>query len=184
LGGGKPKLGHIHTTLNMLAAQPATAMHLAQKMAVHFVSDTPDEGLTSAMRDAYLSSDGDLAAMTRAMLDHPAAWAAPRRNVQPPLDFIGSALRALGLVSQHVPTADAKQMVRLFFAPLELMGQPPGAPPGTDGWPEADEDWITPQRRAVRLGWAMTVPFQLRRTLPDPQDFKRAALGASLPSRY
>ena len=61
------------------------------------------------------------------------------------------------------------------------MGHPLEAPPGPDGWPEADADWITPQRLAARLQWAMAAPYRLTKILPRPEDFARAALGASLP---
>ncbi|WP_281967562.1 DUF1800 domain-containing protein [Roseovarius nanhaiticus] len=181
LGGPDPEEAHVHAALDLLAHHPATAQHLARKMAVHFISDQPDPALVEAMRSAFLTTDGDLAAMTRAMLEHPAAWIPERGNVKPPVDFVGSALRALGLVAAHIPAENAKEMNQLFLAPLELMGQPQPRPPGPDGWPEADADWITPQRFAARLGWAMTVPFQLRRTLPDPGDFARHALGPALP---
>ncbi|MFX0544069.1 DUF1800 domain-containing protein [Roseovarius sp. S1116L3] len=181
-GGGAPEAVHLHAALDMLATHPATARHLARKMAVHFVADAPDAAMVDEMATAFLETGGDLAAMTLAMLEHPAAWAAPRQNVKSPVDFIGSALRALDLVPAHIPTGDAKLMNRLFLTPLQLMGQPYGAPPGPDGWPEADADWITPQRLAARLNWAMSVPFRLRRTLPDPQEFARAALGSKLPS--
>jgi uncharacterized protein (DUF1800 family) len=180
-GGGTPQAAHLHGALDMLATHLATAAHLAKKMAVHFVADEPDPALVRAMAQAFAASGGDLTIMTRAMLEHPLAWETPRRNVKPPVDFIGSALRALDLVPGHMPTGDAGLMGQLFLAPLQLMGQPGGAPPGPDGWPEADADWITPQRLAARLGWAMTVPFQLRRLLPDPQDFAHAALGGTLP---
>ena len=72
-------------------------------------------------------------------------------------------------------------MRALFHAPLALMGQQWGQPAGPDGWPEADADWITPQRLAARLQWAMTAPFALRRVLPDPRDFAQTALGRFAP---
>jgi uncharacterized protein (DUF1800 family) len=180
-GSSTPEVTHLHAALDMLARHPATARHLAHKMAVHFVQDHPDPDLTSAMEAAHLRSGGDLMAMTLAMLAHPAAWDTPRQNVKPPVDFIASALRALDIVPSHVPTGNPKLMAQLFLAPLQLMGQPSGAPPGPDGWPEADADWITPQRLAARLGWAMSAPFQLLRALPDPQAFAEAALGRALP---
>ena len=180
-GGGAPRAAHLYAALDMLTSHPATARHLAQKMAVHFTADMASGALADAMTRAYLDTGGDLLAMTRAMLAHPAAWSGQQRNVKPPVDFIGSALRALEVTPRHLPLADPKEMQHLFLAPLDLMGQPVGAPPGPDGWPEADADWITPQRLAARLSWAMTVPFQLRRVLPDPQDFAATALGAALP---
>ena len=61
------------------------------------------------------------------------------------------------------------------------MGQSFGQPGGPDGWPEADVDWITPQRLSARLQWAMAVPFVLRKMLPDPREFVDTALGSSAP---
>lgn len=180
-GAPKPRLAHIHAALDMLATHPATARHIARKLAVHFVSDTPDAGMINDMTARFLATGGDLAATTRAMLEHPAAWSGAPRNVKRPVDFIGSALRALDLVPRHVPTGTPRKMNALFLAPLTLMGQPLEAPPGPDGWPENDADWITPQRLAARLQWAMAAPFQLRNTLPDPRAFARAALGTALP---
>lgn len=182
-GGATPELGHITAALDMLARHPATGAHLARKMAIHFLGDAPDPDLTHAMAAQFSRTGGNLAAMTRAMLDHPAAWADGLGNVRRPVDFIGAALRALDLVPRHMPGGDLKKMRALFLVPMELMGQPLEAPPGPDGWPEADADWITPQRLAARLGWAMSVPFQLRRTLPDPQDFAKTALGSALPEQ-
>lgn len=64
---------------------------------------------------------------------------------------------------------------------MTLMGQSWGAPLGPDGWPEADDAWITPQRMAARLQWGMTAPFTIRRLLPDPREFVETALGRTVP---
>ncbi|MCZ4354333.1 DUF1800 domain-containing protein [Roseovarius aestuarii] len=180
LGGKKPTLAHIHNTLDMLATHPATARHIARKLAMHFVSDQPDPTMVAAMTTRFTDTGGDLAAVIRTMLEHPAAWQDGPGNVKRPVDFVGSALRALDVVPKHVPTGNAKDMQALFIAPLTLMGQPLEAPPGPDGWPEADADWITPQRLAARLQWAMAAPFQLRKTLPRPEKFAQTALGSTL----
>ena len=57
------------------------------------------------------------------------------------------------------------------------MGQAWEQPLGPDGWPEADGDWVTPQRLAARLQWAMTVPVLIVPRLPDPREFVITALG-------
>jgi uncharacterized protein (DUF1800 family) len=181
IGSKKPKVAHVHDALDMLATHPATARHIAHKMAVHFLSDTPDPGMVDAMSAAFLATDGNLAAVTRAMLDHPAAWADVPRNVKRPVDFIGSAMRALDVMPGHVSVDKPKEMQALFLAPMTLMGQPLADPPGPDGWPEMDADWITPQRLAARLQWAMAAPYRLTGDLPRPEEFARAALGQNLP---
>ena len=180
-GGGKPRLDDIFAALDDLARHEETARHIARKLAVHFVSDSPDEGLVSAMAARFTATDGDLAQVYAAMLDHPAAWAAGPGNVKRPMDFIGSGLRALDIAPAHMPTGRYRAMRTMFFTPLELMGQRWGRPEGPDGWPEDDPDWITPQRLAARLQWGMTVPFRLKKVLPDPRDFVETALGAAAP---
>ncbi len=180
-GGGEPRLEDILAALDDLARHPATARHVARKLAVHFVSDTPDEGLVAAMEAAFAETDGDLSAVYDAMLDHPAAWAPEPRNAKRPIDFVTSALRALDIGPRHLPLDRHKGMRAMFATPLELMGQPWGHPTGPDGFPEADPDWITPQRLAARVNWAMTVPARLLRDLPDPRAFVDIALGGAVP---
>ncbi|MEL6702082.1 MAG: DUF1800 family protein, partial [Pseudomonadota bacterium] len=94
---GGDTIDAIDAAVEDLALHPETARHLARKLAVHFVSDTPDDGLVRHISTRYLASDGDLAETTAALLEHPAAWNAARQNVKWPIDFVSSSLRALGI---------------------------------------------------------------------------------------
>ena len=147
-------LDSVRAALEDIALRPETAAHIARKIAVHFVSDMPDAGLVAAMTDAYLAGDGALMPVYEAMLDHPAAWAAPMAKVKPPMDYVVSAARALGLDADVVAGLDGRALRIGFGLPLTKMGQPPFAPRGPDGWPEAPEDWITPATLAARIDWA------------------------------
>ena len=179
--GGKDRLASIYSVLDDLAAHPATARHVAQKLAVHFVGDTPDADLITALERRFLDTGGDLLAVYEVMLNHSGSWVVGPRNVKQPIDFIGSSLRALDLQPRQMPQKKAARMRKFFYSPLVMMGQTWGHPAGPDGWPEADEDWITPQRLAARLQWAMATPLRLRRTLPDPREFVDSALGSEAP---
>ncbi|WP_026147637.1 DUF1800 domain-containing protein [Limimaricola hongkongensis] len=176
-----PRLGTIHDALRMLARHPATAAHLARKIAVHFVADDPDPALVAALEAAWRDSDGDLGVVTGALLAHPAAWSSAPGKVKPPFDFVVSGLRALGLPSAALRADRPRWMNRVLRAPLERMGQGWEQPPGPDGWPETAAAWITPPGMAGRIDWAMTAPEALMDRLPDPRDFARAALGETLP---
>ncbi|MEL7280246.1 MAG: DUF1800 domain-containing protein [Pseudomonadota bacterium] len=181
--GGRDRLAAIYTVLDDLAAHPATARHIALKLATHFAGDAPDAALVGALERRFLDTGGDLLAVYQVMLEHPASWADGPRNVKQPIDFIGSSLRALDLQPRQMPKKKVAQMRKFFHSPLVMMGQTWGQPAGPDGWPEADEDWITPQRLAARLQWAMATPLRLRRTLPDPRDFVEIALGSEAPEQ-
>ncbi len=174
---GAAGLDTVEAALRGLAAHPATAGHLARKMAVHFVSDAPDEGLVGALAETFRDTAGDLAAVTATLLDHPAAWAPARAKVKPPLGFVASALRALGVDEARLLRWDRRQTLRSLVNPLGVMGQPWGQPDGPDGWPEAPEAWVTPQFMAGRIDWAMNRPEEMLPELPDPREFVRTALG-------
>lgn len=178
-GDGPARIEDVLAALDDLARHPSTAAHIARKLAVHFVSDTPDPGLIDAMRAAFQASDGDLAQVYRAMLAHPMAWVGAG-NVKPPLDFITSALR--GLDVRDMPVRNIRNMQMLYQNPMALMGQSWERPDGPDGWPEEDSAWITPQRLAGRLQWALNVPSVVAKPLPDPRHFVKTLLGDRAPA--
>lgn len=177
-GGTKnPHLRDVQAVLRDLARHPATARHIATKLAIHFVSDTPDPELVAALEARFLETDGDLAAVTQALLEHPAAWAPELRNVKPAFNFVASALRALALPPETLSTLDEREMRRLFIRPMAQMGHVWEKPEGPDGLPEEDSAWIVPQGVAARLQWAVTMPQQVMKTPPDPREFVTTALG-------
>nr|WP_183472517.1 DUF1800 domain-containing protein [Limimaricola variabilis] len=171
----------IREALRMLARHPATAGHLARKIAVHFVSEDPDPALVDALEAVWRDSDGDLLAVTTALLEHPAAWEAPPRKVKPPFDYVQSALRALGVPPETIMRPETGETRRLLQIPLARMGQRWEHPPGPEGWPEAAEAWITPPNLAERIDWAMRAPAALLPELPDPRAFARVAVGTAMP---
>ncbi len=176
----------IRAVLHDLAVHPATARHLAWKLAVHFISDDPDGDLIDALEAAYLSSDGALMAVYEVLLDHPASWTVTLQNVKPPVDFMSSALRGLAVSEDALKRLEEKHMRRVFAAPLIQMGQQWERPVGPDGWPEEDPNWVTPQGFAARVSWAMAAPEFLVGPLPDPRAFVDTVLGtwASEPVRF
>lgn len=176
----------IRAALADLAVHPSTARHLAWKLAVHFVADDADGDLVDALEAAYVQSDGDLMAVYAVLLDHPSSWTETLRNVKPPVDFISSALRGLGVSEGAFARLDEKQIRGMFAGPLVKMGQQWERPVGPDGWPEEDPNWVTPQGFSARVSWAMAAPERLVQTLPDPRAFVDTALGrwASEPVRF
>ncbi|HHI71194.1 MAG TPA: DUF1800 domain-containing protein [Rhodobacteraceae bacterium] len=176
-GGYRNDLSDIEDFLEDVAVHPDTARHLARKLVVHFISDTPDRSLVDHIAATYLESGGNLMQAYSAMLGHPSAWALPGRKVKQPSAFVIAAIRALAVPKQRIMEARWQDVRDLIYAPLGLMGQPWQNPAGPDGWPEEAEHWITPQGLAARIQWAMTVPAIMRPDLPDPRRFVQTALG-------
>ncbi|MEL6585616.1 MAG: DUF1800 domain-containing protein [Pseudomonadota bacterium] len=173
-GGGPADPEHIRAVLRDLAVHPETANHICRKLAVHFVSDTPEPDLVASMVARWAETEGDLMAVYAALLDHPAAWSKDLVKVRPPFEFIAAAGRALG-IGDGLEGAGIRTIRDAFFRPLSLMGQRWQHPPGPDGWPEDARAWITPQGLSARIEWAMRAPSEVP-DLPDPRAFVDVAL--------
>lgn len=182
-GSKTGSLEDIHAILRDLARHPATAQHIARKLAVHFVSDTPNPSLVAAMKETYLQTQGTLTEVYRTMLTHPSAWAAGQGNAKQPVAFVSSSLRALAVQPQDFANWGRPQTIQRLTAPLVIMGQSWEDPLGPDGWAEEDDQWLTPQGMAGRLQWALRLPDFFDRDLPDPRDFVFAALGPDAPTK-
>lgn len=176
-GGDPADPEAIYEVLRDLASHPATARHIAQKLAVHFVSDTPDPALIEHVAARYAETDGTLIEVYAALLEHPAAWDSPLANVKTPDAFVSSAFRALAVTPEAITGLKEKEHRALLITPMALMGQVWQRPSGPDGWPEEDSAWITPQGMAARVRWAMAAPQRFVPDLPDPRVFVEDALG-------
>jgi uncharacterized protein (DUF1800 family) len=112
--------------LNDLATSPATAHHIAEKLARHFVADTPPPELVDRLSHAFRASGGDLPTVYEVLIASPEAWQPISAKFKTPWEWSVSALRGLGW-------NDAEG---LKAAPvLTQLGQPiwrPGSPAGYD----------------------------------------------------
>lgn len=173
-GGDRPSAEDAKAALADLAVHPATARHIAEKLVVHFISDTPDAGHVGQVAEAWTGSGGDLPVVYRALLDHPSAWAPGFTKARQPFDFLIALLRAFGAGAPG-PLQDMESLGRLAEKQLAELGQKLLDPPGPNGWPEEADAWITPQGLAARV----TVARQHARTAGaglDPRAFLDATL--------
>lgn len=118
--------------LRDLARHPATARHLATKLATHFVADVPPPALVQRLAAAF-ERDGRLDSLYRALIDAPESWRVDARKFKTPNDVLVSALRALDAREPPKPDALAGMLARL--------GQPPFLPRSPAGFPDTAADW-------------------------------------------
>jgi len=130
--------------LKDLARHPATARHIAIKLARHFISDDPPKQSVERLAQVFQRTGGDLAVVTRALVEDEAAWT-PAAKIRAPNEFVVAALRAL--------SADRTEDRRLLGA-LRRLGQAPYAAPSPAGWPDSAADWIGPEAVLRRIEWA------------------------------
>jgi len=156
-----------------LACHPATAQHIAVKLARHFVADDPPPALIERLKDRFLETDGDLAEVSMALLRAPEAWSADARKIRTPQEFVFSALRLTGV------TPRAREVVSL----LTVLGQKLWDPPGPDGYSDATSHWASPVGIKARLEAAVRLA-QFANHL-EPMSLLETSLGtyASLETR-
>ncbi len=156
--------------LKDLAAHPATARHLARKIARHFVADDPPPALVSRLEAAWTASGGDLAAVARALVEAPEAWDPTPAKFKTPYEFLISSWRAIG----GQPGA-----IEHLAPPLNALGQRPFSAPSPKGWDETAATWAAPDAVIKRMTWAEDFSAVVAGEL-DPNTIARDALGARL----
>lgn len=153
-----------------LAVHPSTARHIATKLVRHFIADDPPPALVARLETTFRESGGDLAAVSRALVSSPEAWARPATKLRPPQEFIVACLRAL----KRPAEAGFIQGV------LQLMDQPLWAPVGPNGFSDLSGEWESPAGLAMRLDIAAQLGRQNARM--DPNTLLDAILGAACSS--
>ncbi|MCK9367718.1 MAG: DUF1800 domain-containing protein [Metallibacterium scheffleri] len=154
------------------AVHPATAKHLSTELARHFVSDTPPADLVDAMVRAYLGSGGDLTALYRAMLDHPATWAPQAHKIRTPQDLLYASLRAGAIDPGDTP--------RPWEGFLMRLGQPTFMPRSPAGYTDVAADWVAPDALWKRVQVAEAMAERVPRAGLDPHALAAGVLGTSL----
>jgi uncharacterized protein (DUF1800 family) len=158
--------------LGDIARHPSTAKFIATKFARHFVADDPPPALVARLQDAFRKSDGDLRALTSALLDSDEAWQAPLTKVRSPYEF----LVATGRLLARIPDDPG-----LYLGSLNLLGQPLWSPAGPNGFPDTNAAWAAPEGMKLRLDISAQVASRLANNI-DPRDLlELAAADAASP---
>ncbi|WP_024507719.1 DUF1800 family protein [Bradyrhizobium sp. ARR65] len=152
--------------LRDLAIHPATATHVASKLARHFIADTPPQALVDAMTKTFLDTSGDLKEVARTMVSSPEAWTEPRGKLKRPSEWLISIVRAAGLTQ-----ADPER----FTGGQALLGEPLWRPSSPKGFPDDEASWIDGMGR--RLDIANTFAERIAGKV-DPEHVIENVLGS------
>src|SRR6516164_2197130 len=119
--------------LATLAHHPATAKHIATKLARHFVADEPPPALVDRLAKRFLDTHGDLKEVAKAVITAPEAWATPPSKIKRPGEWIIAALRAVGVTPPDIgPVMQAHN----------LLGEPLWRPSAPKGFPDESAPWL------------------------------------------
>ncbi|HEY1607130.1 MAG TPA: DUF1800 domain-containing protein [Allosphingosinicella sp.] len=144
--------------LHDLAGSPATARHIATKLARHFAADDPPPALVDRLAAAYLRSGGDLPTLYRLLIDAPEVWNPASPKFRTPWDWSVAALRAVG----------TKQLQGQAIAGLMTqLGQPVWRPGSPAGYDDIEASWAGPDALVRRVEAAQRIAN--RAGLVDPR---------------
>jgi uncharacterized protein (DUF1800 family) len=178
--GAKTLLGRVYAesgegegeaALRDLARNPATAHHIATKLARHFIADTPPKDAVERIARRFLDTDGDLKQVMIAVVREDAAWQTPFAKVRTPTELVVAACRATSL-----PPVPAQALV----GSLHVLDQTPFVAPSPAGWPDEANAWISPESVIRRAEWCQAFSEKLPDP-PDPIAIAEASYGTLLP---
>src|SRR5438132_2729432 len=143
-----------------LARHPSTAKFVATKFVRHFVADDPPPALIARLQDVFAKTDGDLRALTLALIDSDEAWKAPLTKVRSPYEF----MIATGRVLARIPEDPGR-----YLGALNTLGQPLWSPAGPNGFPDSNAAWAAPEGMKLRLDISAQIASRLADGV-DPRD--------------
>jgi uncharacterized protein (DUF1800 family) len=167
--GSQPLLGKTYenngvaqgeAALADIARHPSTAKFIATKFARHFVADDPPQALVAQLQEVFRKSDGDLKALTVALVDSDEAWQAPLTKLRNPYEF----LVATGRLLARIPDDPAN-----YLGGLNLLGQPLWSPSGPNGFPDTNAAWAAPEGMKLRLDISAQLASRVADKI-DPRD--------------
>ncbi len=138
----------IRTFLADLARHPATAAHLARRLARHFVADDPPADLVASLAQVYLANGTRLGPVLRALFTSRAFEDARGTKVRRPLERYLATVR---LVAPAPAAPDALAHDGLVWL---LPSQRPLSWPAPDGYPDVAARWESAGVALTGLGTA------------------------------
>ena len=134
--------------LDDLARHPATAHHIATKLARHFVADDPPPDFVETLAGKFRDSDGDLGLLAAALVSDDRAWTIMPGKIRNPLEFVVGAVRATGMTPQDPGP---------YLQALRLLGMPLWQPSGPNGFSDSSDAWASPEGMKMRLALASSM---------------------------
>jgi uncharacterized protein (DUF1800 family) len=140
--GGQKVLGKVYedsaveqgrSVLRDLAAHPATATHLATKLARHFIADAPPPALVERMAKVFRDTGGDLKETAKAMVLSAESWTQPSTKLKRPSEWVVGMVRATGIAQ-----VDPER----FTGGQALLGEALWRPSSPKGYPDDEASWI------------------------------------------
>jgi uncharacterized protein (DUF1800 family) len=161
-------LGQGRAVLTDFARHPATAQHIAEKLARHFVADEPPPTLVAKLEQTFKDSYGDLKEVSRTLVTADESWAPQRSKLKPPSAWIVAMLRLAG------PGVLPPNAIGRVVGAQAALGEALWRPPAPNGYTDTEAAWIegVPHRLDIANEFAARVAANV-----DPLTLLEAGLG-------
>lgn len=142
-----------------IARHPATAKFIAAKFVRHFIADDPPPALVAKLETTFKKTNGDLRAMTLALVDADEAWRAPMTKIRMPYEYLVASGRMMGRIPEDP---------QRYLGGLNVLGQPLWTPAGPNGFADTNAAWAAPENIKLRLDIASQISSRIGDTI-DPR---------------
>jgi len=166
-----------------LAVHPMTARHVAYKLCLHFIDDTPPKEAIEFIEEVYIKSSGDLVKVHQAVVDavikygdnstkflQPEIWFFNVHKAAGgglPLSFEGNTDNNYGYQTNNI---------------LYEMGHLNCRTPQPNGWSDLAVDWLTPEMMDRRVRYIIQLSPKLEYELKfDPDEYAINFFGKGSP---
>ena len=133
--------------IRALCKHPSTAKFIATKLVTHFVADEPPPAAVDRIARTFRDTDGDLRAVSSALIELPETWDERTRKFRTPQDWLVAVLRAFN-------GTDVNESVMPL---LRQLRHPLWSPQAPKGFGDKTQEWADPRlavesRRALAYG--------------------------------
>lgn len=154
--------------LSDLARHPATATHIATKLARHFAGDVPPPALVDRLAKAFVTTGGDLPSLYSMLISAPEIWATPFAKFKSPWEWSVSAMRVVGGTLAPDP---------MLVGIMTQLGQAVWRPNSPAGYDDIAQSWAgadalvhrveVAERMAIKVASAVDARALAPKLMPD-----------------
>ena len=157
--------------LDIVATHPSTARFICQKLARHFVADTPTDSLVTKLTANFWANNGSIVQLMQTLITAEEFWSAPPKFKRP-FEFVIGMLRSLDYyVKQPIALQNA------LYQTLSEMGHVPFQWATPDGYPDEGAYWMN----NLLPRWNAILKLLQATELGEPRWETLYALGADQP---
>ena len=140
-----------------LGVHPSAAKFIATKLTRAFVADNPPQDSIDRIAQVFASTKGNLVAVHSAVIDEALTVGAKYAKFTKPSLWLQQVHKALGIMPNlDVPTAE--HLLYGLPAIYDDLGEPFGAPPQPNGWPDTEADWLSKAMLDRRVRYISNLP--------------------------